>query len=192
MNLFYLSWKNITNKPLAMLLSLLLLALGAGLISILLLITTQIEDKFAKNQAGVDLIVGAKGSPLQLMLSSMYHIDNPTGNINLQEFETFARGMLGRQQIKKYIPISTGDNYQGHRIIGTTHDYVELYKGELKEGQLWEKRFTATIGSLVAKRLGLGIGDSGKKRLEPGLAILEWAIRILYVHNALHPPAIQV
>ena len=57
MNILSLSWKNIINKPLSMLLSLLLLALGTGLISILLLITTQVEDKFDKNQAGVDLII---------------------------------------------------------------------------------------------------------------------------------------
>ncbi|MFT5833987.1 MAG: putative ABC transport system permease protein [Cognaticolwellia sp.] len=143
-----------------MLLSLLLLALGTGLISILLLITTQIEDKFDKNQAGVDLIIGAKGSPLQLVLSSMYHIDNPTGNINLNEFNTMMGTHLGRQYIKQAIPISAGDSHKGHRIIGTTHAYPTLYKGKLAEGKLWSKKFEVTIGSVVAERLEMKIGDT--------------------------------
>lgn len=142
-----------------MLLSLLLLALGTGLISILLLITTQVEDKFEKNQAGVDLIIGAKGSPLQLVLSSVYHIDNPTGNINLNEFKSFVSTPLARRYIKQAIPISTGDSHEGHRIIGTTHAYPTLYKGELAEGKFWEKKFEVTIGSVVAERLGMKIGD---------------------------------
>jgi putative ABC transport system permease protein len=160
MNILSLSWKNIINKPLSMLLSLLLLALGTGLISILLLVTTQIEDKFEKNQAGVDLIIGAKGSPLQLVLSSMYHIDNPTGNINLNEFEAMVGTHLGRRYIKQAIPISSGDSHKGHRIIGTTQAYPTLYKAELAEGKIWENKFEVTIGSVVAERLEMKIGDT--------------------------------
>ena len=141
-------------------LSLLLLALGTGLISILLLVTTQIEDKFDKNQAGVDLIIGAKGSPLQLVLSSMYHIDNPTGNINLEEFQEFMSNPMARRYIKEVIPVSSGDSHAGHRIVGTTHAYPKLYKGELAQGKLWENKFEVTIGSVVAKRLNMKVGDT--------------------------------
>jgi putative ABC transport system permease protein len=140
-------------------LSLLLLALGTGLISILLLVTTQVEDKFDKNQAGVDLIIGAKGSPLQLVLSSMYHIDNPTGNINLGEFQEFMAKPLARRYIKQVIPVSSGDSHAGHRIVGTTHAYPKLYEAELAQGKLWEKKFEVTIGSVVAKRLNMKVGD---------------------------------
>jgi putative ABC transport system permease protein len=160
MNILTISWKNIRNKPLSMLLSLLLLALGTGLISVLLLVTTQIEEKFDKNQAGIDLLIGAKGSPLQLVLSSMYHIDNPTGNIKLQEFLAFANSMVGRQQIKKYIPISSGDSHKGYRIIGTTHDYAKLYKASVAEGKLWQEKYEVTIGSVVAERLNMKVGDT--------------------------------
>lgn len=85
MNLFALSWKNLLSKPLALLLSLVLFALGVGLISLLLLVNRQLEEKFERNLAGIDLVIGAKGSPLQLILSSMYHVDAPTGNISIQE-----------------------------------------------------------------------------------------------------------
>jgi putative ABC transport system permease protein len=160
MNILSLSWKNIINKPLSMLLSLLLLALGTALISVLLLVTTQVEDKFDKNQAGVDLIIGAKGSPLQLVLATMYHIDNPTGNINLNDFKEFRNSYIGRQQVKKAIPISVGDSHKGHRIVGTTNEYPALYEAEVATGKLWEKKYEVTIGSVVAERLEMKVGDT--------------------------------
>ena len=79
MSILHLSWKNILNKPLNLVLNLVLFALGVGLISLLLLVNVQLEDKFEKNFAGIDLVIGAKGSPLQLILSSLYHLDAPTG-----------------------------------------------------------------------------------------------------------------
>ena len=89
MNLLVLAWKNILGKPLANLLTLVLFALGVGLISLLFLLDHQIQQNFEKNLAKVDLVVGAKGSPLQMILSSMYHIDAPTGNVSLQSVKPF-------------------------------------------------------------------------------------------------------
>ncbi len=158
MNLFKLSWKNLINKPLATLLSLILFALGVGLISILLLLNRQLEEKFDKNLAGIDLVIGAKGSPLQLILCNMYHLDAPTGNVSIQD----ARPFMNPEHplIKKAIPVSVGDSYKGYRIVGTTTDIVELYKAQLASGQLWEKDFEATIGAKVAEARGLKLGDT--------------------------------
>ena len=89
MNLVKLAWKNLTNKPLTMMLSLVLFALGVGMISLLFLINTQVQDKFEKNLAGIDVVIGAKGSPLQLILCNMYHVDAPTGNISIKEVRPF-------------------------------------------------------------------------------------------------------
>ena len=88
MNSLKLSWKNQVNKPLSMMLSLILFALGVALISILLLLNEQVQDKFTKNLAGIDLVIGAKGSPLQMILCNMYHIDSPTGNISMARFNS--------------------------------------------------------------------------------------------------------
>ncbi|MFM7092730.1 MAG: hypothetical protein ACKOZZ_18195, partial [Bacteroidota bacterium] len=85
MNILRLSWKNILNKPLNLILNLVLFSLGVGLISLLLLVNVQLEEKFEKNFAGIDLVIGAKGSPLQLILSSLYHLDAPTGNMPVAE-----------------------------------------------------------------------------------------------------------
>ncbi len=157
MNLLKLSWKNLTSKPLTMLLSIVLFSLGVALISFLLIVQKQLQNNFEKNLAGVDLVIGAKGSPLQLILSSMYHIDAPTGNISLQE----ARPFLNPKHplIAQSAPLSMGDNYRKYRIIGTNPDFISWYEAEIAEGKVWEKNFEVTIGANVAREEGLQIGD---------------------------------
>ena len=156
MNIFKLSWKNLTSKPLAMLLSLVLFALGVGLISLLLLINKQLEDKFQKNLAGIDLVIGAKGSPLQLILNSMYHIDAPTGNITIGEAKAFLRD--GHPLIKVAVPLSVGDSYKSYRIIGTNHKILELYGAKIGSGQLWKEDFEVKIAETHADIMNLKIG----------------------------------
>jgi len=158
MNLLQLSWKNLINKPLSMLLSLVLFALGVGLISLLLVLNKQLQDQFDKNLAGIDLVVGAKGSPLQLILSSMYHIDAPTGNMPISGIKAFMNP--AHPLIERAIPLSMGDSHQGYRIVGTTHELVDLYKGEIAQGVLWTKDLDVNIGAAVASKLNLKIGDT--------------------------------
>lgn len=171
MNLLFLSWKNLTFKPLASLLSLVLFALGIGLISLLMLLQQQLQDKFEKNLAGIDLVIGAKGSPLQLMLSSMYHIDAPTGNINLKAAKPFLRP--DHPVVGQAIPLSLGDNYLGYRIVGTTPEIMDCYQAELAEGRTWARDFEVNLGAKVAADLQLKIGDHFKSShgftTEPGM-----------------------
>ncbi|MFK7973013.1 MAG: ABC transporter permease [Bacteroidia bacterium] len=156
MNLFSLSWNNLKAKPLDTILSLMLLVLGVGIISLVLILNTQLDEQFKRNIRGIDMVVGAKGSPLQIILSAVYHIDNPTGNISQKEAQKLATHPL----IKSSIPLAYGDNYKGFRIVGSEHSYVEHYKGELADGRLWEETLEATIGAGVAKATGLKIGDT--------------------------------
>jgi putative ABC transport system permease protein len=160
MNLFSLSWKNIRIKPLSTLLSLVLFGLGVGIITILMLLNQQLKEKFEDNLAGIDMVVGAKGSPLQLILSSIYHIDYPTGNISLREAELLEKHPQMKYMIEKTIPMALGDSYKGFRIVGTEHSYAELYKGAIAEGKMWEKDLEVTVGAKVAQTLGLKIGDT--------------------------------
>lgn len=140
-----------------MTLSLVLFALGVGLISLLLILNKQLQEQFDKNLAGINLVVGAKGSPLQLILSSMYHIDSPTGNIPIKSAKTFLNPK--HPLIEQAIPLSMGDSYQGYRIIGTTYDLVDLYDGELAKGNLWRHDLEVNIGATLAAKLALKIGD---------------------------------
>ncbi len=158
MNLLLLSWKNLRHKPLTLLLNLVLFALGAGLIALLLLIDHQLQQKFEKNLAGIDLIIGAKGSPLQLILSSMYHVDAPTGNIQIAEAKAFLNPK--HPYIQTAIPLSLGDSYRGYRIVGTTPQFIKLYSATLQQGRSWEKPFEVVAGAGAAQKLGLSIGTS--------------------------------
>ena len=143
-------------KPLSTLLSLLLLVLGVSIISLLLLLNQQLSQTFNQNIRGIDMVVGAKGSPLTLILSAVYQIENPTGNIPLAEAEPLLRHPL----VKRGIPLAYGDNYQGYRIMGTDTNYVAHYQGRLAEGRLWEAPFEVTLGATAAARLGLRVGDT--------------------------------
>ncbi len=156
MNSLKFSWKNLTHKPLSLLLSIVLFSLGIGLISLLLLLENQLQKNFEKNLAGVDLVVGAKGSPLQLILSSMYHIDAPTGNISLKEAKPFLNPK--HPLVKEAIPLSLGDNLKGYRIVGTTQNILNFYDAQIEEGKIWEHNFEVTIGVSVAKELNIGLG----------------------------------
>lgn len=160
MNLLKLSWKNIIHKPLSSLLSLILFALGVGLISILFLINTQLQQNFEKNLAGIDLVIGAKGSPLQLILSSMYHIDAPTGNISIQDAKPFLRP--GHPIIENVYPLSLGDSYKAYRIVGTDTSLISLYDGKLAQGELWEDPMEVVVGNTLVtdERTKLKIGDT--------------------------------
>jgi putative ABC transport system permease protein len=155
MNLFKISWKYLTFHPLSTCLNIVLLALGLAIITVLLLIQDQFEKKMNQDAEGIDLVVGAKGSPLQLILSSVYHIDFPTGNIKVEEAKCLSRNRL----VKKIIPLALGDNFQGFRIVGTNHDYLELYGLTFSEGKAWEVPFEVVIGSEVALKSGLKLGD---------------------------------
>lgn len=158
MSTIKLAIKNLFNKPLNLLLSLILFALGVGLINFLLLFNAQLKEKFEANLADIDLVIGAKGSPLQLILCNMYHIDNPTGNINIKDVKPFLNPK--HPLIKLAVPLSLGDNHRSFRIVGTNHDMLKLYNGEIGEGKLWEKELEVTIGRAVADKTGLQIGNS--------------------------------
>jgi putative ABC transport system permease protein len=155
MNIFKLGIKNVTAKPLPTGLSLLLLSLGVALISLMLHTERHLKEQMSSNIRGIDMIVGAKGSPLQLILSAVFQVDVPTGNIKLEE----ANSLLRNRLIDYGIPLSYGDSYNGFRIVGTNERYPENYAMELAAGRLWSESMEVTIGSAVAKQSGLKLGD---------------------------------
>ena len=155
MNIFKLSLKNIFNKPLSSTISLALLILGIGIISLLIQLNTLIKDQMDNNLKGIDMVVGAKGSPLQLILSSVYHIDSPTGNISLEEAEKISKNRMVGSSIK----LLYGDNFKGYRIVGAEKKFIELYNGKIKKGKNLSKPFEVLVGSKVYSKLKIDIGD---------------------------------
>ena len=156
MNLFRISWSNLKDKPLSSFLSGLLMTFGITIISLLLLLNKQLDDQFRKNIKGIDMVLGAKGSPLQLILSSIYQIDSPTGNIPLEEAERLTRNPM----IKTAIPLSMGDNYQSFRIVGTNKKYLDHFEATVGQGKLFQQNLEVVIGPRVAAVTGLKLGDT--------------------------------
>ena len=148
-----LSWRYLWSRPLAAVLNLLVLTLGLAAITLVLLVATQLDKAFERDLTGIDLVVGAKGSPLQLILAGVFHIDVPTGNIPLQEVQALQANPL----VAQVIPLSLGDSYQGARIVGTTPDYVQHYGATLAQGRLWQQPMEAVLGAGVAHG-GLAVG----------------------------------
>jgi len=91
-----------------------------------------------------------------LVLSSVLHIDAPTGNIKLKDAEKLRKSRL----VKTAVPVSYGDNYKGVRILGTETIYLKLYNAELATGELFSKSQQVVLGSTTAKKLQLKIGDT--------------------------------
>ena len=156
MNVFTLSWSYLKAKPLHTILNIVLLGLGVSVITLILLFNNQLGKKITENSKGIDLVVGAKGSPLQLILCNIFHIDFLTGNINLQEAEKLSSHRL----VKWAIPLALGDSYQGYRIVGSTKAYVDHYEGELAEGFWWQNDLEVNVGYEVAKKLKLELGST--------------------------------
>ncbi|WP_422080589.1 ABC transporter permease [Ulvibacterium sp.] len=156
MKLSYLAYRNMVSKPLNLFLSLLLLLLSVSLVTFVIQVSKQLDGQLNKNIAPFDMVVGAKGSPLQLVLSSVLHVDVPTGNIKLNEVATIQRHPF----IQTAIPVSYGDNYKGYRILGTKVGYLDLYNARLMEGKLYEKSFEVVAGNTVAQKLGIKVGDN--------------------------------
>jgi putative ABC transport system permease protein len=150
-----LAWKNIWFKPLNTVLSVILLTSSVAIITTLILVEKQFEEKFSSNIENVDLVLGAQGSPLQLILSSVYQVDTPPGNISYDS----AKVWMNHPFVEKAIPLAFGDNYRGYKILGTTTDYLAKYNAKVIDGVLFEKNFEVVVGSEIAKKLNLQVGE---------------------------------
>jgi putative ABC transport system permease protein len=153
-NLASLSASYLRARPLHTALSLILLSLGVATIVLLLLVVGQLEERMSRDARGIDLVVGAKGSPMQLILSGIYHLDAPTGNVPLAAAQS-----LGKERfVRKAIPLALGDSWKGYRIVGAGHEYPNHYAATLVGGRLWDKPMEAVLGSEVAARTRVGVG----------------------------------
>ena len=156
MNLLTISLAYLRLRLLGTALVVTLLALGIATITVLMLVTFQLEARMHRDARGIDLVAGAKGSPLQIILSAIYHLDVPTGNIPLAQANEIAR----HRMVRRAIPLALGDSYQGFRIVGTNHEYPALYGAGLASGTWWKKPLESVVGSEVAAQTGLALGST--------------------------------
>ena len=107
------------------------------------------------NLKGIDMVVGAKGSPLQLILSAVYHIDSPTGNISVEDAEEIKNNRM----VGSSIDLLYGDNYKGYRIVGTEDKFLDLYNAKIKDGKKWNAPFEVVVGAKIYSKLNINLDD---------------------------------
>jgi putative ABC transport system permease protein len=154
MNLFTLTLAYIRQRKGAALLNVMLLATGVGSLVALLLLSRHVEQTITAHVQGIDLVVGAKGSPLQVILSSLFHVDAPTGNIDAGEADALARHPM----VRTAIPLALGDSYRQYRIVGTIPAYADLYGASIANGTWWHGEEEVVLGARVAAEAGLAPG----------------------------------
>lgn len=178
MNLFQLIFKQMRQRALSTWLTLLSVALGVGLAIAIMVLQREGKQIFGQTDYGYDVLVGAKGSPLQLTLNTIYQIDRSPGNIPYSLYEAMIDGEF-RPQVEQAIPYAVGDTYRGHRIVGTLpalfgvddqgnamskpFEYRPGKHYELAQGSVFHPRkFQAVVGSDIPARTGLTIGGKFK------------------------------
>ena len=150
-----LAWAYLRDRPLTTALNILLLAIAVAMLVLLLQFGTQAQDRFERDAKGIDLVVGAKGSPLQLILSSIFHVDQPTGNIP----QTSLGLLRSDPAVKRVIPLALGDNFDGYRIVGTDQGFLALHEASLATGTTFDAPMSAVIGAQVAAETGATVGQ---------------------------------
>lgn len=168
MNLFQIAWKSVRQRKLASMLTALSVALGVMLMVIVLVISSAVNSAFSQRSLAYHLIVGAKGSSLQLVMSSVYRIQPPIANLPLMYFKQLKQD----KRITLAVPLAFGDYTKpqdgSFPIVGTTNDYFlneftpgEKFQVEDQPGshQL-DGLYDAIIGSQVARQNGWKVGDT--------------------------------
>jgi putative ABC transport system permease protein len=147
MNAFRLVIAQLRRRPLQSTLGVVLLALGIATLVFVIVVQSQLTRQLERDARNVDLVVGAKGSPLQLVLSAVYQVDVPTGNVALTTVDLLRSNRL----IAQAIPLSMGDSFRGFRIVGTEPSFLELHEAAVAAGRLWSEPMEAVIGAEVAR-----------------------------------------
>jgi putative ABC transport system permease protein len=159
MGILSMALRSLKGNLLSTLITAFSIALSCGLMMAVYAVKEQSKKAFVMNDVGFDAVVGAKGSPMQLVLNSLYHLEESPGNI---PWSLYVELKSNRRAVKRVVPLAVGDNYYGYRLVGTIKDLFQGdgFKLSLDEGRVFdEDREEAIIGSVVAERTGLKVGD---------------------------------
>jgi len=155
-----LALRSLRNRRLTTALTIASIALSVSLLVGVETVRRGIRESFAGTIRGTDLIVGARGGSQQLLLSSVFGLGSPAGTITHETYDRWA----AHPAVKWTIPLSLGDSYYGHRVVGTTSAFYEHYRFRndgrvtVAEGRLPTGDRDVVIGADVAKRLKLAVG----------------------------------
>lgn len=168
MSLWKIAWRSIQQRSLASTLTAVSMALGVALVVAVLVIHGVVDKSFRRSAQGYDLIIGPKGSRLDLVLNTVYHMGRPVGTIPYRCYTELADQRFAAD-VETAVPICMGDHFSGFRVIGTNPDMFD--KLEYLDGQKytfqpggrnfdWNAPFEAVVGATAARKTGLKVGDT--------------------------------
>jgi putative ABC transport system permease protein len=137
-------------------LSILVGALGIAAVSTAFVGLDALPDAAERSWGGVDLVVGPKGSALDLVLCCALHVSDPRGLVS----EKAAMKAASHPLVRVAAPIALGDNVNGLRIVGTTPEILSVYRADLEKGRIWTKPLEAVLGAQAARALRFKLGDT--------------------------------
>lgn len=180
MTLLTIVRKNLTKRALSTSLTVLSVSVGVAMVLAVATIQKQTEDAYQQTSVGFDLILAAKGSPMQATLNTIYHLEQSTGVVPYALYEA----ALADPRVEQVYPVYVGDSYRGIRVIGTSAAFLrfgEPIKGRsftFSEGGPFQGLNQVVLGSEAARRSGLSLGDTlvithGLTEADPGAETLE-------------------
>lgn len=179
-------------------LAVIVMAISIALAVSVLLLSSGLHNALVQATEPFPILMGAKGSPNQLVLNSVFLQDEPGGTISYGEVES----LRANPKVKAAIPLGFGDNYRGYRIIGTESGLFEMDKGIGKKRQTWlhvaegrpfQAPYEAVIGAEAARKAKLKIGDTfasihGVVQNEQGRAHDAHKFTVVGILEPLHSP----
>jgi putative ABC transport system permease protein len=160
-HLLFLAWKSAWNRRLTLGLTMAAIALSVTMLLGVERIRHDARESFAQSVSGTDLVVGARTSPVQLMLYAIFRMGEATNNIRWQSVQDIS----AHPAVAWTIPLSLGDSHRGFPVLGTTHAYFEHFRYgssrplALADGKRFDSLFETVLGAEVAQRLGYRVGD---------------------------------
>lgn len=176
-----LAWRSILSRGLTA-------ALTVAIVAVSVMLYLGVEKarqgaraSFENTISGVDLIVGARSSPVNLLLYSVFHIGDATNNITWDSYQQVADA----PGVAWTVPISLGDSHRGFRVVGTTAEFFERYQYagrrplRFADGHAFDGLFEAVAGASVARQLGYGVGDE--------IVVAHGAGAVSFIEHDLNP-----
>lgn len=158
---FQLAWKSLKNRKFSTVLTVFSMMLSLVLLMTVERVKRAAEDGFTQSISGIDLVVGARSGPLQIILYSVFNIGQATQNVSIESYDEIRK----RPEVQWTIPYSLGDGHKGFRVVATNQDFFRYYqfrskeKIEFSEGRIFKDYFDVVIGTDVAKKLGYNVGS---------------------------------
>lgn len=161
MNLLGLAWRSLLNRRFAIILTVCTIALSIGLLVLVEQLRSEVRQGFYRSVSGVDLIVGARTAPVQLLLYSVFGIGDATNDISWQTYTE----LKALPEVEWAIPMALGDSHRSFRVMGTSEAFFEHYRFGNREslqiaaGRVFDDLFDVVVGAQVARQLGYELGD---------------------------------